>query len=152
MGLTRTLALGIALLASTCLVFADGEPSSGAQGMPGATGTFEFKPADWKEGTTSWCKDSDGVDPGMAGCHLGTDEKGAPNGRMFGEARLPDGELVESNPATAELHSHKNDIGHPDTFDCNAWCVGKGSANGTCVALAAPPCEQSAKCACGSAP
>jgi hypothetical protein len=139
---------GIALLASTSLVFASGEPSPGAQGLPGATGTFEFKPADWKEGTTSWWKDSDGVDPGMAGCHIGTDDKGAPNGRMFGEACLPDGKLVESNPSTAELHPHRNDVGHPDAFDCNAWCVGKGSAKGMCVAAAAPPCEQSAKCAC----
>ena len=28
----------------------EGEPSSGAKGMPGAKGTFEFKPADWMEG------------------------------------------------------------------------------------------------------
>lgn len=67
--------------------------------LPGAAGTFEFKPADWMEGTTSWWKDSDGVDPGTPDCHIGTDEKGEPNGRMFGEACLPDGMLVESNRA-----------------------------------------------------
>lgn len=150
--MTRTAAFAFALclglLASTSLVHASGEPSPAAKGMPGATGTFEFKPTDWQEGTTSWWKDSDGVDPGVAGCHIGTDEKGVPNGRMFGEACLPDGKLLESNPSSAELHSHKDDIGHPDTFDCNAWCVSKGSAKGTCVAAAAPPCEKSAKCSC----
>ena len=130
------------------LASAAGDPSEGAKGMPGAKGTFEFKPSDWQEGTTSWWKDSDGVAPGTAGCHIGTDDKGAPNGRMFGEACLPDGLLVESNPGADELHSHGNDVGHPDTFDCNAWCVGGGKTAGACQAAAAPPCEQSAYCAC----
>jgi hypothetical protein len=84
----------------------------------------------------------------VPGCHIGTDEKGEPNGRMFGEACLPDGMLVESNPGAGELHSHKNDVGHPDMFDCNAWCVGKGATKGACVVAAAPPCEQSAMCKC----
>lgn len=127
---------------------ASDEPSPGAKEMSGAVGTFEFKPQDWKEGETSWWKDSDGVDPGTAGCHIGTDSDGAPNGRMFGEACLPDGLLVESNPGTDELHSHSNDVGHPDRFDCNAWCIGKGASGGTCEAAAAPPCAQSARCAC----
>lgn len=134
------------LLIATAAV-ADG-PSAGAHDMPGAKGTFEFRPADWKAGETSWWKDSDGVDPGTAGCHIGTDSKGKPNGRMFGEACLPNGLLVESNPGTDELHSHKNDTGHPDTFDCTAWCIGQGAAAGSCVAAAAPPCEASAKCSC----
>jgi len=125
-----------------------GEPSRGAQGMPGAKGTFEFKPNDWISGETSWWKDTDGVDPGVAGCHIGTDNQGIPNGRTFGEACLPDGLLVESNPGKDELHSHDNDTGHPDTFDCNAWCVGNGQKNGLCEVAPAPPCEQSAKCAC----
>ena len=73
---THALAFGIALMLSTALVSASGEPSSGAKGMPGAAGTFVFKPADWMEGTNSWWKDSDGVDPGKPGCHIGTDEKG----------------------------------------------------------------------------
>ncbi len=75
--------------------------------MPGAMGTFDFKPTDWMEGTTSWWKDSDGIDPEKPGCHIGTDDKGVPNARMFGEACLPDGMLVESNPGSNELHSHK---------------------------------------------
>jgi hypothetical protein len=127
---------------------ATGHPSSGAEGMPGAKGTFEFKPADWMEGTTSWWTDSDGVDPGVAGCHIGTDAEGKPNGRMFGEACLPNGLLVESNPGADELHSHTNDIGHPDTFDCNEWCVGQDASGGACIVAAAPPCEASAKCGC----
>ena len=65
---------------------------------------------------------------------------------MFGEACLPDGMLVETNPEADKLHSHKNDIGHPDKFDCNAWCVGTGHSKGACVVAAAPPCESSATC------
>ena len=130
------------------LVGAAGEPSAGAAGMPGATGTFEFKPSDWQEGITSWWKDSDGIAPGEAGCHIGTDEQGAANGRMFGEACLPDGRLVESNPGKDELHSHGDDTGHPDTFDCQAWCQGTGNKAGMCKTAAAPPCETSAYCAC----
>ena len=127
---------------------ADGQPSPGAEGMPGAKGTFVFKPADWIQGSTTWWKDSDGVDPEVAGCHIGTDSEGNPNGRMFGEACLPDGLLVESNPGPGEVHKHSDDIGHPDKFDCNAWCIGKGSSKGVCAVAAAPPCEQSARCVC----
>lgn len=126
----------------------DGKPSSGAANMPGAKGTFEFKPSDWAPEKTSWWKDSDGVAPGVAGCHIGTDEKGVANGRTFGEACLPNGLLVESNPGKDVLHSHSKDIGHPDTFDCNAWCMSKGSKSGSCEVAPAPPCEKSAFCAC----
>jgi hypothetical protein len=142
------LTLGIAFLISSTLVSASDAPSAGAKNMPGAEGTFEFKPADWMEGNTSWWTDSDGVGPGEPGCHIGSDEKGNPNGRMFGEACLEDGTLVESNPGAGELHSHRNDIGHPDLFDCNDWCIGKGATTGVCVEAAAPPCEQSAMCQC----
>lgn len=124
------------------------EPSPGAQGIPGGVGTFEYKPDDWIEGETTWWKDSDGVAPGMAGCHVGTNSDGSSNGRMFGEACLTDGLLVESNPGAGELHSHKDDIGHPDKFDCNAWCIGNGSSEGRCEIAAAPPCAQSAQCVC----
>ena len=124
------------------------EPSDGAKGTAGAEGTFEFKPKDWKQGTTSWWKDSDGVAPGVAGCHIGTDSEGNPNGRMFGEACRPDGLLVESNPGASTLHKHDDDTGHPDTYDCHAWCIGEGYSGGSCTAAAAPPCESSAICAC----
>ncbi len=146
--LVLLLVLLLATLGANALAKEAGAPSAAAEGMPGAMGTFEFKPADWIEGATTWWKDSDGVDPGKPGCHIGTDEKGQPNGRMFGEACLPDEMLVESNPGAHELHSHKNDIGHPDKFDCNAWCIGMGSAKGVCVAAEAPPCAQSAMCKC----
>lgn len=140
--------IAAALMLSAAVASDSHEPSTGAKGMPGALGTFEFKPTDWIEGELTWWTDSDGIDPGTAGCHIGTDEKGEPNGRMFGEACLDELTLVESNPGADELHSHKNDIGHPDKFDCNAWCVGQGSAKGACVVAAAPPCEQSAMCQC----
>jgi hypothetical protein len=145
---TLAISFVAASLLSPAILAETGEPSAGAKGMPGALGTFEFKPTDWQEGATTWWEDSDGVSPGKAGCHIGTDEKGEPNGRRFGEACLPNGLLVESNPGANVLHSHKNDIGHPDKFDCNAWCVGTGSTKGACVPAAAPPCKQSAKCEC----
>ena len=127
---------------------AEAEPSSGAEGMPGAKGTFEFSPEDHTPGKTTWWKDTDGVSPGVAGCHIGADENGTPNGRTFGEACLPDGLLVESNPGKDELHSHNNDKGRPDTFDCNAWCTGTGKKGGACEAAPSPPCAQSAVCSC----
>jgi hypothetical protein len=123
---------------------ADGPPSKGAQGMPVALGTFEFKPDDWKEGELTWWKDTDGIKPGEAGCHVGTDADGEPNGRSFAEACLDgDANLVESNPDANELHSHVNDVGHPDKFDCNAWCIGQGATKGVCQAAPAPLCTQS---------
>jgi hypothetical protein len=116
--------------------------------MPGARGTVNFKPNDCHQNETSWWKDSDGVSPEVAGCHIGTDEDGVPNGRKFGEACLSNGLLVESNPAKNEFHSHKNDTGHPDTFNCDEWCVGKGKKSGVCEIASAPPCESSAMCVC----
>jgi hypothetical protein len=127
---------------------AAGKPSSGAEGMPGALGTFTFKPNDLKPGTDTWWRDTDGVAPGAAGCHIGTDANGVPNGRMFAEVCLATGELVESNPGADALHKHTNDEGHPDKFDCNAYCIGMGSTSGICMAVPAPPCGQSAICAC----
>jgi len=138
--------LSIALVA--CSAAKHHAPSSGAVDIAGAKGTFEFAPQDRIEGATTWWKDSDGVMPGVAGCHIGTDAQGKPNGRMFGEACLDNGLLVESNPGSDELHSHANDLGHPDTFDCNEWCQGTGNTSGQCQVAAAPPCEQSAMCVC----
>ncbi len=128
------------------------EPSACAAGMPGASGTFSFRPADHKAGETTYWKDTDGIAPEIAGCHFATDESGVPNGRMFGEACLPNGLLVESNPGAYVLHSHEDDTGHPDTFDCNAWCVGRGAAEGICATVffeeGFAPCRQSARCVC----
>src|SRR5436305_2960000 len=129
------LVLALAVCTPAWLHAADGPPSDEAKGMCGAMGTFEFKPDDWighpepPPGPVTWWVDSDGVDPGTAGCHVGlTSENGQPNGRMFGEACLPNGLLVETNPGAGLHHSHKNDIGHPDKFDCKKWCACKGYA------------------------
>jgi hypothetical protein len=56
---------------------------------------------------------------------------------LFGEACLHDGLLVESNPGAGVVHKHTDDIGHPDKFDCNAWCIGTGSPKGVCTVAAA---------------
>lgn len=143
-----TLCIVLFCALAACSEDSDHKPSPGAQGLPGARGTLEFKPEDWTSGATTWWKDTDGVDPGIAGCHIGTESDGSPNGRMFGEACLTDGLLVESNPGAGELHSHSDDIGHPDKFDCNAWCVGNDFSKGRCESAAAPPCARSARCEC----
>lgn len=141
--------LCIPMLCLCASVHADGKPSKGALGIAGALGTFEFKPEDWIKGQVTWWKDTDGIKPGIAGCHIGTNQSGEPNGRTFGEACLSDVQLVESNPGADELHSHKDDVGHPDKFDCNAWCVGQGSSKGICQTTSGPPpCSKSAKCVC----
>lgn len=128
-----------------------GPPSPDAAGMPGALGTCELKPADWQQGVRTFWKDSDGVAPGREGCHLGTNDKGVPNNRKFGEACRSDGTLIESNPKANELHPHANDLGHPDVFDCALWCRGTGrGANGSCqrVSPGPSPCAESARCSC----
>ncbi len=156
----RAFVLVLVLSAPALLCAAGGsgsEPSDGAKEMPGAMGTIIFQPADWEgtcenlqpPGPTTWWVDSDGIAPGLAGCHVGTDADGEPNGRQFGEACLESGLLVESNPGVGELHSHGNDVGHPDTFDCDLWCQGTGHAGGECITVEGPPpCEQSARCVC----
>ena len=126
------------------------EPSPGAKGMPGVQGTIEFKPTDWKGNVTTYWKDSDGIDPGVAGCHIGVAQAGRPNGRFFGEACQSDLILIESNPGKNKIHPHTNDLGHPDTFDCKAWCIGaKRTQGGVCRAVSGPPpCATSARCEC----
>lgn len=126
------------------------QPSSGAKGKPGALGTIEFKPTDWAGDVTTYWKDSDGVDPGTAGCHVGVTKSGKPNGRTFGEACQSDQILIESNPGAGAIHPHAHDLGHPDTFDCKAWCVGaRHATTGVCKAVTGPaPCAASARCEC----
>ncbi len=73
-------------------------PSAGAKGMEGAMGTIEFKPKDWKGNVTTYWVDTDGVDPGVAGCHRAYNRgtygpngrDWSYNGRTFGEACLGD--------------------------------------------------------------
>lgn len=88
--------------------------------MPGALGTFQFKLNDWMEGKKTWWIDSDGIDPAKAGCHIGTDADGEPNGGAFAEECLDKTTLVESNLDIEDIHSLENDSGNPDKFDCNA--------------------------------
>ncbi len=147
--LTILMLLALPMMAALPALADEGhDPSDGAKGMPGALGVFSFKPDDWKQGEMTYWSDTDGVKPGEAGCHVGTDKDGKPNGRMFGEACLSETVLVESNPGADVVHSHADDTGHPDKFDCNAWCKGQGSDKGICVAAPAPPCTSSAKCSC----
>lgn len=126
-----------------------GAPSEGAR-MPGAKGTFPLYP------DTSYWVDTDGVAPGVPGCHYGTDATGKiKNNRAFAEACRKDGLLIESNPAAGKVHAHKRDTGHPDLFDCNAWCEGTAQTSGVCKTTPAPaPCSDidpkmtSAMCVC----
>jgi len=133
----------------------DQPPSEAAKGMPGALGTIEFTPDPHREGSTTLWYDTDGVQPGIAGCHYEVDLQGEPTGRSFCESCTPDLLLVESNPGKEELHLHKNDIGHPDTFNCQTWCVGNGHKGGSCKSedISIPKIENgdkqtSAACSC----
>ena len=72
-------------------------PTAGASKIPGAKGTIEYKPEGWKgAGVTTYWKDSDGIKPGVAGCHVEVTKSGKsfPGRRVFGEA-CKDGLLVE---------------------------------------------------------
>ena len=155
-----TLALihAVARMAAVCLcawlplgpAHSAGAPSPGASGMPGALGTIELKPKDWKGNVTTYWKDTDGIHPGIAGCHVGVTASGRRNGRFFGEACESKRVLIESNPGAGVVHAHAHDLGHPDTFDCKAWCMGtKGGHGGVCVKVSGPPpCTASARCQC----
>lgn len=137
-------------------VSTDGPPSCEASKMPGAAGTFELKPPGWRgsprhphpPGPTTYWLDTDGVDPGTPGCHVETTDQRRLKRRTFGEYCQPDGLLVESNPGRDKLHVHENDLGHPDRFNCDAWCKGTGHAGGSCVEATATPCGKSARCEC----
>ena len=143
----------LSVLLISSIAHAEGKPSACAKGMPGAKGTFELTPPGHKPGVDTYWIDTDGVAPNIAGCHIETDSAGKRDGRMFGEYCTEEGLLVESNPGAYAVHQHGGDFGHPDTFDCNEWCVGSGSVAGSCQAVGAdvaPPCEASAMCVCDS--
>jgi hypothetical protein len=77
---------------------ANDPPTAGASKIPGAKGTIEYKPEGWKgTGVTTYWKDSDGIKPGVAGCHVEVTKSGKSftGRRVFGEA-CKDGLLVES--------------------------------------------------------
>ncbi len=124
--------------------------------LPGLLGTTEIVTAiPGHDGDQYWT-DSDGVLPELAGCHFpfsGMDADGdctgplAPAG-VFGEfcnpaegepmhqAGFPVGALIESNPEADACHPHKDGLGHPYVYDCDAYCKGTytESHTGTCVA------------------
>ena len=156
---TLIIAFYVSMLTVGCATHTDlGPPSEGARGMPGALGTFAFNPKPPKPGTTTYWIDSDGVLPGVAGCHRETDGDGVTlkDGRHFGEMCLDKNRLVESNPGVDVKHDHANDTGHPDQFSCKDWCIGEGASGGSCVVVdPIPPCSSespfyktSAMCSC----
>lgn len=110
----------------------------------------------------TWWYDTDGIDPGTAGCHIEVKSSSAkPNdrsawtGRSFGEICLGN-ILVETNPAANVVHRHSGDIGNPNYVNCNTWCVeSQRRSSGKCTTVRpsakdalVDPCETSAKCVC----
>jgi hypothetical protein len=63
-GLLRAIGICIPLTILLSLAQAqNSKPSQGAKGMPGALGTMEFKPSDWKGNIKTYWTDTDGVNP-----------------------------------------------------------------------------------------
>lgn len=117
----------------------------------------EFTPPDAKPGAMTYWYDTDGIDPGVAGCHVevrGPNDK-TPTGRSFGEA-CAGGLLVETNPDANVVHGHAGDVGNPNYVNCANWCTeAKGARGGACVPVTAgpsnpkvAPCTRSARCEC----
>src|SRR6476619_3757501 len=75
--------------------------------IPGVIGKIEFKPDDYT-GTDSYWYDTDGVNPGVPGCHIGVESATdkTPNGRFFPEACQSPDVLIESNPSKDVIHNH----------------------------------------------
>ena len=139
----------LALVLQACSGQFSQAPTTPRRDLPaGAMGQIDSVPQDWIEGETTWWIDSDGVEPGIAGCHIGTDSGGSSNGRMFGEFCVSQRILAETVPGAGVLHRHENDISRPGQIDCAMWCAGNGSAGGKCEVAEAPPCTQSARCVC----
>lgn len=80
---------------------------------------------DGKDLNSYWI-DTDGENPGVAGCHIEvsgpTNSTPLPGGRVFGEFCETDNILVESNPEANKIHMHTNDIGSPYLINCDKWC------------------------------
>lgn len=124
-------------------------------------------PYDGGTGRQSWWKDTDGIEPELAGCHIEYTARGCANAaaRQFGEYCSADG-LVETNPDPGECHDHAGDIGHPYVVDCDRWCRndlaittdtqsmirGVAARNGRCQVIGYLPCNglfvDSARCLC----
>jgi hypothetical protein len=85
------------------------------------------EPYDGGSGMESWWKDTDGIDPELAGCHIEYTARlcGVESnpGRHFGELCKNNQVIVETNPDPAmRCHNHPGDIGHPYVVNCNDWC------------------------------
>lgn len=169
--------IGAMLAAASCQAApAETSPTTAdpraAVSLPGFLGRTEIETPIPGYGGDQYWTDSDGVDPAVAGCHFpfsGMTAAGACTGPLapagvFGEfcnpaegdpmhqAGFPVGALIESNPAAGVCHPHANGLGHPDVYDCDAYCKGThtGSHTGTCVAdvCTADSAIPSARCAC----
>lgn len=84
-------------------------------------------PAKLKSATdATWWIDTDGEDPGKAGCHIevagAADAKPRSKGRVFGEACETSNILIETNPGVNKIHAHSGDKGNPFRIDCDKWC------------------------------
>lgn len=138
-------------------------PHDGGHGPPGTI------PYDGGTGRKTWWKDTDGVMPELAGCHVEYAAQGCPGDmlRSFGELCQGDGNtLIETNPGAGICHDHAGDIGHPYVVPCDKWCKnqhviqtpdgpkrrGVAAAGGRCQIVAYMPCENiildSARCLC----
>jgi len=140
-------------------------------GIPGWMGRTRIS-------TTAGCwSDTDGVTPGVAGCHTlhsSEDACGTCDDTVLeriGEAcytfthRTAEGEthekrmLVETNPGAELCHNHAGGVGHPDVFDCELFCLGSAEpetgtpySGGSCEVVLDDNCpggpQESAACVC----
>jgi len=103
-----------------------------------------FRPSPPKPGVTTYWIDTDGENPGVAGCHIevrgANDPRRLPGGRVFGELCHPDERgrpnqiLIESNPGANVIHPHTNDYGHPYRISCPRWCAAtQPGSRGSCL-------------------
>lgn len=130
--------------------------SSEALAWPGALGRFRVTPTEinpdyeWYEGETTTWKDTDGVAPEDAGCHIEiTQPPLVTPQRFFGELCLDEVRLVETNPNVDQAHPHNDDLGAPDVFNCNTYCMELYNLAGSCTVVGpVDVCETSAICLC----
>jgi hypothetical protein len=144
--------------------------------LPGWLGRTEIEPevldtfGNPYTGDQYWT-DTDGIAPATAGCHYPFQESiaGVCSNALNAASRIgeycnpaagdpghaegfPAGALVETNPGANVCHEHADGLGHPDVYDCDAFCKGVGSPSHTGACVVAP-CEDdaaipSAKCVC----
>lgn len=145
--------------------------------LPGWLGRTEIEPevldplGNPYTGDQYWT-DTDGIAPATAGCHYPFQDRsiaGVCSSPLNAASRIGEycnpaagdaghaegfaaGALVETNPGANVCHAHADGLGHPDVYDCDAFCKGVGSPSHTGACVVAP-CEAdaaipSAKCVC----